>query len=64
MLGLARLASWLGIQESQPRSGFLQVSSSKPLGTPARHLGHELPRCGHLALAVPQPTQAHGGAQF
>ena len=56
--------SLLRIQASQPRSGLLQVGSGKPLAKPAIHLSQELPGCGQLALAVPQPTQAHGGSQF
>jgi hypothetical protein len=64
MLVLGHLTAWLRIQKSQPRPDFLQVSSGKLLGKPAIHRSQELPGCGRLALAVPQPTQALGGSQF
>ena len=43
---------------------LLEISSVKALGEPAIYRGEQRTRCGVLALLLPQPTQAHGGAQL
>ncbi len=45
-------------------SGLQQVGHVKPLGEPAVDLRQQLVGCCALALRLPQPAQAHGGAQF
>src|SRR5919108_3471486 len=48
----------------QQRPGLLEVSGVKALGEPAVDLGEHLAGGITLALALPQPCEAHGGPQL
>src|SRR5262245_25966446 len=48
----------------QERLRLLKVYGVKPLGEPAIDRGQQRVRLGALALLLPQPTQAQGGAQL
>src|SRR5215468_8248949 len=56
--------SWFFLQSVEQRFGLLEVGCIKPLGEPVVHLRQQRAGFGVLALALPQATQAHGGAQF
>ena len=49
-------------ESSEQGFRLLEIGGLEPFGEPAINLPEELPGCGALALVLPQPTEAHGGA--
>src|SRR5712692_771839 len=56
-----RKSTRLSFQHFQQCLGLLEIGRIKPFGEPPVHLRQQLVGCGALALALPQPAQAHGG---
>src|SRR6266540_6953361 len=59
-----RFSPRLSPQLLQQRPGLLQVGGVKALGEPAIDRCQQLAGFGALALAPPQPGEAHGSAQL